>query len=104
MPGGFTRNGSMKWFVNADGKEKETKDGNGKWRLEGKDRTEKDGFFKITIQHPSGAANRVKFLRQLQQHVDRALADDTIERMTVYMPVEDATSGYQVPSPDDPAS
>jgi hypothetical protein len=97
MPGGFTPNGSVKWFLKADRKDKETDESGGKWRLEGKDGTEKNNFFWITIKHPSNGSNRVKFLAQLAQHVARALADPLLQEVTLCMPVEDRTSDYQPP-------
>jgi hypothetical protein len=97
MPGGITPDGSVKWFVEGD-EYSEKKLPNGKVRLEGRDATEKNQFFEITIKHPSRPDNRALFLLQLQQHVFEAVRDKSVNRLTVYMPVEDRQSGYPVPS------
>ena len=94
MPGGFTPNGSVRWFLEADRTEREIERGNGRYRLEGKDRTEKGYFMKVTIRYPSNAENRQRMIAQLKDQLSRATLEN-VGALTLYMPVEDEPSGYQ---------
>lgn len=99
MPGGFTPNGSVKWFVEADTKDSEVPQGS-KIRLEGRDEIDKDHFFQITIRYPKNSTNRTKF----QALLTAAGQNGTDEALTLTMPIEDQGSGYTIPSPADPAN
>jgi hypothetical protein len=101
MPGGITPNGSVRWFIEADKHENESDRGNSKFLLEGSDRTQRDQFIGLTVQLPSLAANRAALLSQLQEQLSKATADNRIASVTVYLPLEDASSEYSVPSPSD---
>jgi hypothetical protein len=103
MPGGITPNGSVKWFIEGDSYTAK-KLPNGKHRLEGEDGTRKNQYFKIIIQHPSRSDNRALFLLQLQQQVLQAIKDRGVKAVTLFMPVEDAQSGYRVPSSKEKAN
>jgi len=96
MPGGITPNGSVRWFVESESTRASVKDsdqGNGKHRLEGNGSTVKGNYFEIIIRYPSGADNRAQVIAQLMTQLSAATSSGA-DNLTLYLPIEDKTSGY----------
>ena len=94
MPGGYTGNGSVKWFtdaVKAKGKPKSDDNGNGKYHQEGVDTSPKDGRFYVTIAYPTDPAERNAF-RQSLYDAWNSSSNPAVTEVTLDIPVEDAQS------------
>ena len=94
MPGGFSGNGSVTWYVDVQqAKPDSGPAGGGKYRHSGKEDTPKDSRFEITIQLPQDMTERLAFRQQLYD----AWASSSSSRakdITLSIPVEDVGSGY----------
>ena len=100
MPGGFSGNGSVTWFVEVKQSKPNTSGaGGGKYRHEGKEPTPKDSRFDIIIQLPQDATERLAFRQQLYDAWVNS-ASSTSTQAVLSLPVEDVGSGYTPGSKD----
>jgi hypothetical protein len=96
MPGGFTGNNSVDWFVTTDdsraGETRIRSTGNYGLDHRGIAETNGGGYrFVITIKHPTNPKERQHFLDQLAA----AAADKKSRRTILTIPVEDKQSRYK---------
>src|SRR5688572_29284157 len=94
MPGGFTGNGSVKWFVDANdvqGKPNNEDKGGGKHHQDGVDNTPPGGRFEITIQYPKDKNER-NALRQALYDAWSASSNPAVTSVTFSIPIEDDKS------------
>jgi hypothetical protein len=100
MPGGFSGNGSVTWFVEVKQAKPNTKPGSGgKYRHEGKEDTDKDQRFGVTIQFPQDATERLAFRQQLYDAWSTS-SNSSVTAVVLSIPVEDVGSGYTPPAKD----
>ena len=98
MPGGFTGNGSVKWFVDANkvkGKPTDEDKGGGKHHQDGVDDTPQGGRFKITIQYPKDNIERNAF-RQALYDAWSASSAPAVMAVTFSIPIEDNQSNVGI--------
>jgi hypothetical protein len=100
MSGGFTGDGSVKWFVTVDyarpAKTRIKSRGKAGVHHEGVEHTDPGCRFVITIKHPKDKKERDDFLEQLQ----KAAADTAAAETTLTIPIEDIKSGFKPPTPN----
>jgi hypothetical protein len=95
MPGGFTGNGSVRWFVDANrvkGTPNNQNKGSGKYHQDGADTTDVYGRFTITIKHPTDKNERDAFRQALYDAWSASNAGAQIATFSI--PIEDKQSQY----------
>jgi hypothetical protein len=94
MPGGFSGNGSVTWFVECKQATPNTSNPSpGKYKHEGLEDTPRDSRFTITIQLPQDATERLAFRQQLYDAWIKSAQPGTKDA-ALSIPVEDVGSGY----------
>ena len=98
MGGGFTGNGSVKWFVDANnvkGRPNNDDKGGGKHHQDGIDNTPRGGRFEITIQYPKDNNER-NALRQALYDAWNASSNPAVKAVTFSIPIEDKESNVGI--------
>src|SRR5262245_38839365 len=98
MPGGFTGNGSVQWFIDAKNVDT-TKgphsqagvSGTTTHHQDGTDKTTKGGYFTITIKYPQDPVERNAFRLQLYAAWNDS-ADNHVSEVEFKIPIEDVNS------------